>query len=99
MTYIYTRVQGVPPFVADSEYLTFRKIERLEYTFPPHFPPHGRALVASLLQLDPLARPAADRELKAHASTPSLRFARSSLCCVHTVTGCVRTVTGFCMRL
>ena len=47
-------LSGSSPFTADSEYLTFKKIEALEYAFPAHFPPPAQALIASLLQLDPV---------------------------------------------
>ena len=62
----YQMLSGSPPFVADSEYLIFKRIEELDYTFPDHFPPSAQALVSSLLSLDPTSRPAADASLKAH---------------------------------
>ena len=62
----FQMLSGSPPFIADSEYLIFKRIEELDYTFPDHFPPSAQALVSSLLSLDPTARPAADASLKAH---------------------------------
>ena len=49
-------IAGQPPFKAASEYLTFKKIVRLDYAFPPNFPPAARDLIERLLVLDPAAR-------------------------------------------
>jgi 3-phosphoinositide dependent protein kinase-1 len=76
---VFQLLSGSSPFTADSEYLTFKKIEALEYAFPAHFPPPAQALIASLLQLDPAVRPTAALPLKAHAffqeCEPPLDFA------------------------
>jgi 3-phosphoinositide dependent protein kinase-1 len=53
---IYQLLSGRPPFKAANEYLTFRKIVKLEYEFPKGFPPVAQDLVERLLVLDPAKR-------------------------------------------
>ncbi|CCC13624.1 hypothetical protein SMACR_07806 [Sordaria macrospora] len=53
---VYQLLAGRPPFKAGTEYLTFQKIVKLEYEFPPGFPPAARDLVERCLVLDPAQR-------------------------------------------
>ena len=41
-------LSGEPPFRAESEYLTFRRIEQLDYSFPAGFPADAESLVRAL---------------------------------------------------
>jgi 3-phosphoinositide dependent protein kinase-1 len=50
-------VTGMPPFVSQSEYLIFQKIQAKDYTFPEGFDPAARDLVTRLLELAPADRP------------------------------------------
>jgi len=62
---IYQMLRGRPPFKAPSEYLTFQKIVKLDYNFPPQFPNDAKDLVQKLLVLEPSARPEVE-EIKSH---------------------------------
>ena len=42
-------IAGKVPFKAPNEYLTFKKIIDLDYTFPENFPPDAKDLVEKLL--------------------------------------------------
>jgi 3-phosphoinositide dependent protein kinase-1 len=53
---IYQLLCGRPPFKGATEYLTFDKILKLDYSFPPGFPPAARDLVERLLVPDPSKR-------------------------------------------
>ncbi|KAI9222391.1 kinase-like domain-containing protein [Blastocladiella britannica] len=53
---LYQLLAGRPPFKGANEYQTFQKILKLEYSFPPGFPPVARDLVEKILVLDPLQR-------------------------------------------
>jgi 3-phosphoinositide dependent protein kinase-1 len=53
---IYQLLSGRPPFKGATEYLTFDKILKLDYSFPPGFPPVARDLVERLLVPDPSKR-------------------------------------------
>ncbi|KAH7920898.1 kinase-like protein [Leucogyrophana mollusca] len=71
---LYFIITGVPPFMAANDYLSFRRIEALDYTFPNDFYPDAKDLVQRLLKLqvlepshrlgsDPRSSPS---ELRAH---------------------------------
>ncbi|KAG2187899.1 hypothetical protein INT44_000649, partial [Umbelopsis vinacea] len=69
---IYQLLAGKPPFKGATDWLTFGKIQRLEYTFPGSFPVVAKDLVQKLLVLDPQVRLGSDETggveaLKAHA--------------------------------
>ncbi|KAK9448362.1 kinase-like domain-containing protein [Limtongia smithiae] len=64
---------GRPPFKANNEYQTFQKIIKLDYTFPPEFPPVAKDLVANLLLLDPSKRLTID-QIKAHPFFSGIEF-------------------------
>jgi len=53
---IYQLLTGRPPFKGATEYLTFDKILKLDYSFPPGFPQVARDLVERLLVPDPSKR-------------------------------------------
>jgi 3-phosphoinositide dependent protein kinase-1 len=53
---IYQLLTGRPPFKGVTEWLTFEKIMKLDYTFPAGFPPLARDLVERLLVSDPAKR-------------------------------------------
>ncbi|KAH7908109.1 kinase-like domain-containing protein, partial [Hygrophoropsis aurantiaca] len=68
---LYFIITGVPPFMAANDYLSFRRIEALDYTFPNDFYPDAKDLVQRLLVLDPSHRLGVDpksspSELRAH---------------------------------
>ena len=61
---------GLPPFHSNGEYLTFRKVEKLEFEFPEGFHPAGRALIGSLLVRNPSDRLGANQnkaEIQEHS--------------------------------
>merc|ERR1711953_1835 len=65
----YFMLSGLPPFQAQSEYLVFQKIEKLEYNFPSGFHPSGKSFISSLLRLKPqdrLGSNRADSNIKNH---------------------------------
>jgi len=49
---LYQMVTGMPPFIAQSEYLIFQKIQALDYSFPEGFDSHAKDLVTKLLVKD-----------------------------------------------
>jgi len=49
---LYHLLAGRPPFKGGNEYQTFQKIVKLEYTFPPGFPPIAADLIRKILILD-----------------------------------------------
>ncbi|KAF2675045.1 Pkinase-domain-containing protein [Microthyrium microscopicum] len=53
---IFQLLTGRPPFKGATEYLTFDKILKLDYTFPSGFPDVARDLVERLLVPDPSKR-------------------------------------------
>jgi len=53
---LYQMVTGLPPFVGQSEYLIFQKIQALQYSFYEGFDPLASDLVEKLLVIDPLKR-------------------------------------------
>jgi 3-phosphoinositide dependent protein kinase-1 len=53
---IYQFLTGRPPFKGGTEYLTFDKILKLDYTFPTGFPLLAKDLVERLLVTDPSKR-------------------------------------------
>lgn len=53
---LYQMVTGMPPFIAQSEYLIFQKIQALDYSFPEGFDSHAKDLVTKLLVIDPARR-------------------------------------------
>lgn len=68
---IYQLLAGKPPFKGATDWLTFGKIQRLEYSFPGSFPTVAKDLVQKLLVLDPQVRLGSEEtggveRLKAH---------------------------------
>lgn len=53
---IYQLIAGRPPFKAANEYQTFQKVVKLQYSYPPGFPPTVRDLLKYILILDPSVR-------------------------------------------
>ncbi|KAF8524221.1 kinase-like domain-containing protein [Gautieria morchelliformis] len=53
---LYYFIVGQSPFLALNDYLSFKKIEALDYTFPDGFDPDAKHLVQRLLVLDPSDR-------------------------------------------
>lgn len=49
-------ITGTPPFQSPSQYLIFKKIERLEYTFTEGFNEEAKDLIQKLLVTDPQMR-------------------------------------------
>ncbi|KAI9209429.1 kinase-like domain-containing protein [Polychytrium aggregatum] len=62
---LYQMLAGRPPFKAPNEYLTFKKIQNLEYNFPPEFDPVAKDLVEKILVLDQETRYTLE-DIKAH---------------------------------
>lgn len=50
---LYIMIAGKAPFNANTEYLTFQKISKLKYSYPPNFPTIIRDLIEKLLVLNP----------------------------------------------
>jgi len=74
----YQMLAGAPPFTAGSDYLVFKRIEALDFSFPAHFPPPAASLVSALLAREPQQRLGAGgayAELRAHPLFDSLDFA------------------------
>ncbi|THH15991.1 hypothetical protein EW146_g4575 [Bondarzewia mesenterica] len=79
---LYFMIAGVPAFVAVNEYLSFRRIETLGYSFPDGFYEDARDLVQRLLVLTP-----SDRLGVEPKSSPSeLRKHRFFVGCAHATT-------------
>jgi len=53
---LYQMVTGMCPFVSQTEYLIFQKIQALDYTFPEGFDSRVKDLVTRLLVIDPEKR-------------------------------------------
>ena len=53
---LYQMVTGMCPFVSQTEYLIFQKIQALDYTFPEGFDSRVKDLVTRLLVIDPERR-------------------------------------------
>eukprot|EP00035_Acanthoeca_spectabilis_P015438 m.307333 g.307333 ORF g.307333 m.307333 type:complete len:561 (-) comp16361_c0_seq8:1441-3123(-) len=69
---VYQLLVGGFPFRGSNEYQTFKKITALEYEMPPQMPPKAKALVESLLVLDPNDRIGSEKcggytKMKEHA--------------------------------
>jgi len=53
---IYQMFTGYTPFRDKTEYLTFKRIQDLNYSFPIGFPDDAADLIKNLLQIDPTER-------------------------------------------
>merc|ERR1711953_1486738 len=53
---IYQMISGIPPFQSKSEYMIFKKIEKLDYSFHEGFDEHAKDLVKRLLVIEPKDR-------------------------------------------
>lgn len=53
---IYQMISGIPPFQSKSEYMIFKKIEKLEYSFHEGFDENAKDLVKKLLVIEPKER-------------------------------------------
>ena len=65
----YFMLSGLPPFYSDGEYLTFRKVEKLDFSYPEGFHEIGKELISSLLVKDPTERLGANKknhDIKSH---------------------------------
>lgn len=49
---VYQMISGLPPFRAATEFLTFQKILKMDYSFPEEFPADAKDLVEKILVLD-----------------------------------------------
>ena len=49
-------ISGIPPFQSKSEYMIFKKIEKLDYSFHEGFDEHAKDLVKGLLVIEPKDR-------------------------------------------
>lgn len=73
---LFQLLAGRPPFKAANEYLTFQKVQNLQYEFPTGFPDVARDLVERLLVLDPQQRLTIDG-IKNHAFFQGVKWGRS----------------------
>jgi 3-phosphoinositide dependent protein kinase-1 len=53
---IYQLMTGLPPFQSQSEFLIFKKIEKLDYSFHEGFNEDAKHLVQQLLVIEPQNR-------------------------------------------
>lgn len=53
---VYQMITSVIPFQAPNEYLTYQKIQKLDYEFPDDFSEEARDFITSLIRLDPCER-------------------------------------------
>ena len=53
---IYQLMTGLPPFQSQSEFLIFKKIEKLDYSFHEGFNEDAKNLVQQLLVIEPQNR-------------------------------------------
>ena len=53
---IYQMISGIPPFQSKSEYMIFKKIEKLEYSFHEGFDENAKDLVKKFLVIEPKDR-------------------------------------------
>ena len=49
-------ISGIPPFQSKSEYMIFKKIEKLEYSFHEGFDENAKDLVKKFLVIEPKDR-------------------------------------------
>jgi serine/threonine protein kinase len=75
---LYQLIAGMPPFKAANEYLTFKKIVKLDYRFPPGFPSRLKDLVRRILVFDPRQRYDIPR-IKAHLFYEGFDWNRKNL--------------------
>ncbi len=64
---LYQMITGIPPFQSQSEYIIFKKIEKLEYSFHEGFDENAKDLIRKLLVIEPKERLGA-REKHTYAS-------------------------------
>ncbi|CAE7650821.1 PDPK1 [Symbiodinium pilosum] len=53
---VYLMLVGHTPFHAESEYLVFQRVQKVDYSFPPQLCKQGKQLIEGLLQLAPQNR-------------------------------------------
>lgn len=78
---LYQMITGIPPFKSRSEYMIFKKIERLDYSFHEGFDENAKDLVRRLLVIEPRDRLGARDKtfytsLRSHAFFKGLDFDR-----------------------
>uniref|UniRef100_A0A6G1SII1 non-specific serine/threonine protein kinase n=1 Tax=Aceria tosichella TaxID=561515 RepID=A0A6G1SII1_9ACAR len=61
---IYQMITNVMPFDAPNEYLIYKKIQSLDYSYPDNFDESARDLVDSFIKLDPKERLGANDDLQ-----------------------------------
>ncbi|KAG9046478.1 pkb-activating kinase-like protein [Tulasnella sp. UAMH 9824] len=76
---IYYMIAGDPPFKSMSEYLTFEKIKKCDYVFPPDdsehaFDPEAKDLVQKIFNLDPAER-ITTQQIRTHPFLSSVTWA------------------------
>jgi len=71
---LYQMVTGMPPFVSQSEYLIFQKIQALNYSFHEGFDPQARDLVTKLLVPDPESRLGAGQQCQGYTDIKNHSF-------------------------
>ncbi|KIO22251.1 hypothetical protein M407DRAFT_79414, partial [Tulasnella calospora MUT 4182] len=76
---IYYMIAGDPPFKSMSEYLTFEKIKKCDYAFPPDdsehaFDSEAKDLVQKIFNLDPADR-ITTQQIRAHPFLASINWA------------------------
>jgi 3-phosphoinositide dependent protein kinase-1 len=63
---IYQMMTNIMPFDAPNEYLIYKKIQSLDYSYPENFDESARDLVSSLIKLDPNDRLGANDDLQSN---------------------------------
>lgn len=72
---IYQMITGQPPFQSSSEYLIFKKIQKLDYTFQEGFNEEAKDLIRRLLVIEPRERLGA-RDIECYKSIREHSFFR-----------------------
>jgi len=72
---LYQMVTGMPPFVAQSEYLIFQKIQAREYSFHEGFDPQIRDIIEKLIVIEPRERLGA-QDVNGYSSIKNHEFFR-----------------------
>lgn len=75
---LYQMVAGRPPFTASNEYQIFRKVVKLQYSFPPRFPTVLRDLIKHLLVLAPERRYTTS-QVKRHPFFQGVEWTRNAI--------------------
>jgi 3-phosphoinositide dependent protein kinase-1 len=82
---VFQLLTGKPPFRAATDYLTFQKILKREFEYPTGFDEDAKAMIESVLNPDPAARPSPS-EIKSHSFFATTDFSTLWTCPAPTIT-------------